>query len=217
MIDTGVLVAFFLLWIVIVPTPGANVLLIIHLALTSSARVIAAAVAGNVAAFVLLGSAALLGWSTLLAAFPWLKTTLQIVGAAYLVYFALRLVLTPANQQPVNAPPEGAADATLTTARSFGLGFLTALSNAQAIVFITSIFAVSGVLTASWLTGAAAIAVMSACNSLYYLLVAAVLSRGPARRFYEKHQVTLRRTIGAIFGVLGVRLFARAVAEAAES
>ena len=46
-LDYQVLWAFTLLWLAIVPTPGANSLLIVHLALTRGWREVAIALIGN--------------------------------------------------------------------------------------------------------------------------------------------------------------------------
>ena len=49
-IDYAVLGAFTLLWLTIVPTPGPNTLLIVHLALTAGWRDVGVALAGNLLA-----------------------------------------------------------------------------------------------------------------------------------------------------------------------
>jgi threonine/homoserine/homoserine lactone efflux protein len=69
-IDTAVLAAFVPLWLVIVPTPGANSLMITHTALTRPAAHVAFALLGNVCGVLLLAGLALLGWGALLDVFP---------------------------------------------------------------------------------------------------------------------------------------------------
>ncbi len=89
------------------------------------------------------------------------------------------------------------------------LGLVTALSNAQAIIFITSIFAVSGVLQASIPTGLAAILIMIACNGLYLGTLAWLFQRPAVRTFYQRFRRVLEGTVGALFVVFGGRLLLR--------
>ena len=65
-IDFSVVAAFAVLWAAIVPTPGANSLMVTHIALTRGPGAIAQAIAGNMAGILLLALAALFGmaiWS----------------------------------------------------------------------------------------------------------------------------------------------------------
>jgi len=72
-LDLTVLLAFVMLWAVIVPTPGANSLMVTHVALTRSPAHVELAIAGNMLGNVLLAMSALLGMAALLAAFPWAR------------------------------------------------------------------------------------------------------------------------------------------------
>ncbi|MBL8567478.1 MAG: LysE family transporter [Phreatobacter sp.] len=208
MLDTSVLLTLTLMWLVIVPTPGANSLLITHLAVTRPAEDVAFALAGNLAGVAMLALLALFGWAALLQLFPWLRLAVTIFGALYLVWFGARLVrrsLTPAATAAAEADGAGEGGAR----RMVLLGLVTALSNAQAIIFITSIFAVSGVLNAGVATGLAAILVMITCNGLYLSTLAWLFQRQAVRRFYQRFRRALEGTVGALFVVFGGRLLLR--------
>src|SRR5206468_3332538 len=69
-LDYSVLGAFALLWLAIVPTPGPNSLLIVHLALTAGWRDVAVALLGNLLAIAFYAIATLVGLALLLAAAP---------------------------------------------------------------------------------------------------------------------------------------------------
>jgi threonine efflux protein len=210
MIDTNVWWAFFLLWLVIVPTPGANSLMVTHTALSRPAAHVAFAVAGNVAGILLLASAALLGWGALIETLPVLRVAVHVLGGAYLIYFGHRLL-----QRSLWQPPAAAAVDTATVVaqteplKALALGFVTALSNAQAILFITSIFAVSGVLTANAPTGLAVLATIAACNLGYLGLLGWMFQRERVRRSYQRFRRWFEGGIGVLFAAFGARLIWR--------
>lgn len=79
-VDVGVVVAFALLWAAVVPTPGANSLMVTHVALTRNRRHVACAVAGNMLGILALGLAALLGLAAVLEAFPWLRRAIGVAA-----------------------------------------------------------------------------------------------------------------------------------------
>jgi threonine/homoserine/homoserine lactone efflux protein len=208
-LDTTVLLTLTLMWLVIVPTPGANSLLITHLAVTRPAEDVAFALAGNLAGVAMLALLALFGWAALLELFPWLRLAVTIFGALYLVWFGARLVkrsLTPPVTAGAGIAGESGAGG---PRRMVLLGLVTALSNAQAVIFITSIFAVSGVLNAGVATGLAAILIMITCNGLYLSLLAWLFQRAAVRSFYQRFRRVLEGTVGALFVIFGGRLLLR--------
>lgn len=222
-IDTSVLLAFTLLWAVIVPTPGANSLMVAHIALSRGRRHMLAAVGGNMIGIALLGGTALLGLALMLETLPWLRRVVTIGGAIYLVYFGLRLILSdgaPPNQphatggENINAG-SGAPTSTQgkpanePLSRSIGIGLLTSLSNAQAIIFVSSIFAVSGVLAANLATSLACVATMIVMNGSYLIALGSLLLLPAPRRLYLRFITPIRRLFGAIFAALGLRLIWR--------
>lgn len=215
-LDFSILTAFAILWAAIVPTPGANSLMVTHVALTHGPRHVALAIAGNMAGILLLATAALLGMAIVLHTFPWLRLAIHLFGGAYLVYFGARL-LDRARAKPASATPNGADAPAPAAWRTFALGFATALSNAQAIVFITSIFAVTGVLDASLATGVACIAAMIAMNASYLGLLGWLFLRPTPRRIYLRFRRWIEAGIGSLFVLFGVRLVYRELVVAARA
>ncbi len=209
MIDTDVLWRFFLLWLVIVPTPGANSLMVTHLSLTRPAAHVGFALMGNVAGILLLAVCALLGWAALLDTFPWLRVAVHVFGGAYLIYFGIRL-LGRARTAP--APSAGASGETVDRTeplKAIALGFATALSNAQAILFITSIFAVSGVLSANVPTSLAVLGTIAACNVSYLGFLGWMFRRPTIRAGYQRFRRWFEGAMGALFIAFGGRLIWR--------
>ena len=204
-LDTAVLSTFTLLWLAIVATPGANSLMVAHLAVTRPPAVIALAIFGNVCGVVLMATCGLLGWAALIEAFPWVRSLVQLLGGVYLIYFALRLIRRALSVAVVNAATP-VVQAERQGARTFALGFFTALSNAQAIVFITSIFAVAGVFKANMATGIAVIGIIALCNASYLSFLGWMFQRPKVRAIYARYRWYFELTVGVLFGVLGGRL-----------
>lgn len=220
MIEPAVALSFFLLWLAIIPTPGANTLLIVHLALSSGRAHVASAIAGNVAGFVVLGSGALFGWNAAIEALPVLKPAIRIGGAAYLIWFGWQLwragAAVPA-ACPQTLTDQATDDVGLVRRQlrhAFGLGLMISLSNAQAIVFITSLFAVAGVYDARLATGIACIGIMVASNATYLAALASVLQIRGARAWYARRQALMKQVVGVLFTVIGGNLLVRAIIEA---
>jgi threonine efflux protein len=213
--DIDVLWRFFWLWLVIVPTPGANALMVTQLALTRPAAHVGFAVVGNVAGILLIATCALLGWAALLDTFPWLRVAVHVLGGAYLIYFGMRL-LNRARQAP-GVSSEGRDDRSDRTdrtepAKAMALGFATALSNAQAILFITSIFAVSGVLATNMPTSLAVLCIIAFCNLSYLGWLGWMFRRPTVRAGYQRFRRWFEGAIGLLFVGFGGRLIWRELA-----
>jgi threonine/homoserine/homoserine lactone efflux protein len=209
-VDWAVLAAFTLLWLAIVPTPGPNTLLIVHLAVTASWRDVAAALAGNLMAIAFYALATLAGLAVLLAAAPSVRLLVYVLGGAYLVWVGIRLVragLARRSAAQGNASAEATADAP--AQRPFLQGVLTALSNVQALFFLASIFAGVGVLTASPATRIAAVGVIVAGNGSYLAVLAWLMQRQRVRTLYARYRPAMEIAFGLVFLAFGARLVQR--------
>jgi threonine/homoserine/homoserine lactone efflux protein len=210
--DTSVLATFALLWLAIVPTPGANSLLVTHTAVTRPAHAVALVIAGNMVGILFLGAGALLGWAAVLEAVPSLRRAVTVAGGAYLVYLGARLLLQrlAADTTAVaDRSADGGADQPVTpisARRLIGLGFVTALSNAQAVIFVTSIFALAGVLQANVATGLATVGIMIVFNTSYLSLLGWLFQHATVRRGYARARGWLEAAFGALFVLFGGRL-----------
>lgn len=223
-LDLHLLSAFTLLWLAIVPTPGPNALLVTHVAVTRTPAHLGYAIAGNVAGIAVLAALALVGWAAILQAFPWLRVTVNALGGLYLVWLGARLLQRAwrnggrAAAVPVPAAGDGAAGVRPTPntpadyRRTALLGLATALSNAQAILFITSIFAVTGLLRANAATACAAVLIMVGCNAAYLAALGWLFRRERMRAGYARYRRVLEGTIGSVFLFFGGRMVLRALA-----
>ncbi len=210
--ELTVVTAFALLWAVIVPTPGPNSLMVTHLALTRPWSHVGVAIAANMTAIVLIALCALFGMAAVLVAFPWLKLAVHVLGGVYLIYFGVRLWLRRDGSSTQQGNSEAYPTDRSPYLTSASRGFATGLSNAQAVVFITSIFAASGVLNASLVTGLACVGVMIVMNVSYLSFLGWIFLKPAPRRVYERFRTVIEKLIGTLFVVFGVRLIVRQLA-----
>jgi threonine/homoserine/homoserine lactone efflux protein len=224
-LDLQILSAFTLLWLAIVPTPGPNALLVTHVAVTRTPAHLGYAIAGNVTGIAVLAALALIGWAAILQAFPWLRLAVNVFGGLYLMWLGVRLVqrawrrgdrvaAVPSASHPgggatgVRAVPD---DTPADYRRTALLGLVTALSNAQAILFITSLFAVTGLLRANAATACVAVVIMVVCNAAYLSGLGWLFRRERMRAGYARYRRVLEGTIGSVFLLFGGRMLWRAL------
>jgi threonine/homoserine/homoserine lactone efflux protein len=117
-------------------TPGLDTALVLRAALTRSRRDAAATAAGIVAGLFVGGAAAAVGIAALLTASQVAYDVLRYAGAAYLVWFGLRLLVRAVRANP-GAEPAGAADSSAWRAARQGLA--TNLLNPKVGVFYVAL------------------------------------------------------------------------------
>jgi len=218
-LDLQILATFTLMWMAIVPTPGPNILMVTHVAVTRTPRHVAYAIAGNMVGIALLASLALIGWAAILETFPWLRLGVSIFGGLYLMWIGTRLLRRARRAGSAEAVPASPAAAVAAAGpaqaedyrRTALLGLVTALSNAQAILFITSIFAVAGVLNANAATGVATVLIIIACNATYLSALGWLFQREKMRAGYARYRGVLEGITGSLFILFGGRLLWRAL------
>jgi threonine efflux protein len=196
-LDYALLLSFTLLWLAIVPTPGPNSLLIVHLALTAGWRDVAVALAGNLLAIAFYALATLLGLALLL-------------GGVYLMWAGARLVrsgLAWRRADEAGAARTGPRQERGTSA--FLQGVVTQLANVQALFFLASIFAAVGLLAANTATQIAAVGIILLANGAYLALLAWLMQRERPRAFYARNRDLMKIGFGLMFVVFGLRLVLR--------
>jgi threonine/homoserine/homoserine lactone efflux protein len=136
-VDLGTSVATFaVVALALTLTPGLDTALVLRSALTRSRRDAAATAAGIVAGLFVWGAAAAVGASALLTASQLAYDVLRYAGAAYLVWFGLRL-LARAVRGTLAAEPAGAAGSSPWRAARQGLA--TNLLNPKVGVFYVAL------------------------------------------------------------------------------
>jgi threonine/homoserine/homoserine lactone efflux protein len=126
--------AFVALVAVLVTIPGPAVVLVMQNAMGRGAKAALAVAVGVFTADLIWVGAAVAGVTALLVASGPAFTVLRLLGAAYLIYLGVRLVLARHE-----APTVVGETGPVSTARSFRQGFVCDLSNPKTVLVFTSV------------------------------------------------------------------------------
>ena len=198
------LALFALTTLVLVLTPGPNMIYCVSRALSQGRRAGLVSLAGVLLGFVAHLLAATLGLTALLAAVPFAFDAVRIAGAAYLAWLA-RDALRPGGGSPfmTRALPVHSAG-TL-----FRMGLLTNVLNPKVAIFYLSFFPQflhperGGVLAQALQLGAIQLAVSGTVNALL-VLGAARISGFLAHS--QRWLLAQRYFLGTVLGALAVRM-----------
>lgn len=134
---TAAVLGFAVVAAALTVTPGLDTALVLRAALTRSRGEAAATAAGIVAGLFVWGAAAAVGVSALLATSQLAYDLLRWAGAAYLVWFGLRLLVRAIRPQATIDGAAGAADPS--SWRAARLGLTTNLLNPKVGVFYAAL------------------------------------------------------------------------------
>ncbi|VTU38052.1 LysE family translocator [Variovorax sp. PBL-E5] len=204
MLTANELAWFALAALVLVLTPGPNMIYCVSRTLCQGRSAGLISLAGVVLGFLVHLMAAALGLTALLLAVPLAFDTIRLAGAAYLLWLAWQAV-KPGGTAPFEArllPHDRPA-------RLFSMGFLTNLLNPKVAMFYLSFFPQflhpdrGSVLLQSLALGAVQIGVSGGINALL------VLGAAGLTRFLSKSQGWLRAQrylMGSVLAALAVRI-----------
>ncbi len=198
------LMLFALAALLLVLTPGPNMVYCISRSLTQGPRAGLLSLAGVLAGFGVHLLAASLGLTALLAAVPMAFDAIRIAGAAYLLWLAWQAV------KPGGAAPFEARNLPHDTPRKlFLMGFMTNLLNPKVAMFYLSFFPQflhperGQWLLQSLTLGAVQISISGLVNALLVLFAARVALFMNRSQGWMRAQ---RYVMGTVLGLLAVRL-----------
>lgn len=204
MIPLHQLMLFAATALVVVLTPGPNMIYLVSRSVSQGPRAGVVSLFGVVCAFLVHMTAAAAGLTALFMAVPLLYDALKFAGAGYLLYLAWQAVKPGARSplQPALLPPDSPA-------RLFRMGFLTCLLNPKAAVLYLSILPQfvdphrGSVFAQSVVLGMLQIAI-----SFTFNLLIALSAAGLASWFARKPAwlVAQRYFMGTVLGGLAVRM-----------
>lgn len=181
-------------WIAVV-SPGPNFLLVSQLALTGRGRLGMQAAAGVATGSTIWAMLAMGGIAAMLAHLAWLHTAIRLAGAAYLIWFGIRLLLSARH---AGGSPDRLASIPRTGWGAFRAGLTTNLTNPKAGAFWTSVFgSIFPAHAPTWLF--VATGVMVPCISGGWFVMMSV-AFGTAR--VQRRYIALRRPIDACCGMI---------------
>jgi len=184
-------------------TPGADTLYIVARGTTQGTRAGAVAALGIGAGCIVHTLAAALGLSAIIATSATAFTIVKWIGAAYLVYLGLTLLATRATSATRSPPPPASLR------RIFAQGFLTNVLNPKVALFFLAFL--PQFIAADAPHKALAFLFLGAIfnvNGTLWNLLVAWSAGGLSHRVHIPRGAAawLRRSVGAVFVILGLRL-----------
>ena len=197
----------WLLHVVVLITPGMNMLLVSQFAAGERTRSAVFAAFGVALGTLMWSGSALLGVHTVFKVLPQARLALQLAGACYLLYVAFRLWRSPGTQS-------GATLSVVADRAAFRIGFLTNASNPKTALFFGSIFAAA--FPAQPGAGLMVLAMVMVVGNalLWHLLLAFLFSRPRIRSLYARQSRLLTRLAAGAAAAMGLGLTRQFLLEA---
>lgn len=151
-------------------------------------------------------TAALLGLHGLLLAVPSLYWALKVVGGLYLAYLGLR-IWVGAKKPLISVRLESISSKT-TAIQSFALGLTTQISNPKTAIVYASVFAAFLPAKSSLVFSFGVAGLVFIIETVWYSLVALVLSSNLPRKIYLRYKSWIDRAAGGMMIALGFKLAA---------
>ncbi|ANJ28479.1 LysE family translocator [Agromyces aureus] len=207
-VEPGALLGIALVALVMVLTPGPNMIYLVSRSLSQGSVAGLVSLAGTVVGFVVYLTMANLGLAAVFVVVPWLYIVLKVAGALYLLFLAWRALARRGGG--LFEVHDLARDSRL---RLFSMGLVTNLLNPKAAIMYVALIPQfidperGGVIAQGFVLGGVQIAVSLMVNALLILAagaIAAFLLRRP------KWMPWQRRTTAALLAAVGVTLLVEA-------
>ncbi len=201
MFDTAAVITVFWVYLAGVVIPGPNFVAVVHKAVAATRAEALALVAGIVTVNLLWSGCAITGLGLVFAAFPWAALVVKILGAAYLMWFGVKLIINAGKQSVVHSREES----TGSVRKSFLQGIITNIGNPKSMAFYAAVFSAAAPTSVSVSTFASMLAVVVIVSLTWYGLVAVALSQSRIASAYQKARKVIDRLCGGLIIGLGVR------------
>ncbi len=193
-----------LVWTLGVMSPGPDFVAVLRTAMRRGARAASATAMGVVTGIGLWIVLALVGFTALVRAQPWIAVAMKLAGAVFLVGFGLSILWGLWRSR--GQADEGAAEATPPTGAAFRLGLATNVANPKALVFFGALFSTLLPPEMSWAARGGVLLMMLLIATAWFLAVTWAASRPPLVRLYQRAGRTIDTVAAVAFVVLGVGL-----------
>lgn len=204
MLDSTAVLTVFWVYLAGVVIPGPNFVAVAHKAVAATRAEALALVAGIVTVNLFWSSCAITGLGFVFAAFPWLAAVVKVLGAAYLMWFGLRLIIN-AGKHPASEGDEGSKG---NVRQSFWQGVVTNIGNPKSMAFYAAVFSAAAPAHVSVSTFASMLAVVVVVSLSWYSLVALTLAQPRVSLAYRKAKRLIDRLCGGLILGLGARQLA---------
>lgn len=189
-------------------SPGPSFVMVARTAIASSRPDGIYAAFGMGIGGLVFATTALLGLHGLLLAVPSLYWALKILGGLYLAYLGLRIWLNA--KKPLISDTIESISSTTTAIQSFALGLTTQISNPKTAVVYASVFAAFLPAESSLVFSFGVASLVFMIETVWYTLVALILSSNVPRQVYLHYKSWIDRAAGGIMIALGFKLAASA-------
>ena len=204
MIDWTAITTVLSVYVVGVVLPGPNFVAVAHKAASTTTREALALVAGVVGVNLFWATCSILGIGIVFASFPWIALAVKVVGAGYLIWFGVRLIVKAGDASVARAPTAGRS-----LGQAFRTGVATNIANPKSMAFYAAVFAAAApkhVATPTFLGMLATVAVVA---SAWYGIVAVVFATPSVAASYRRGKAWMDRACGAVIVALGIRQLVR--------
>lgn len=201
--DTNTLLALCGVFTVGVMSPGPNFIVVVRRAVAGGRAEGLATTLGVVTVSGLWAAASLFGIGALFALFPWARTGMRVLGAAYLTGLGIRMwrhAARPLADLPGSAGPAGGLGA------AYRAGLATNLSNVKAMAFYSSAFTTVAPAPGQTALAWTALGLVLVIALAWYGLVAMALSAGTVAAAYRRAKATIDRGCGLLMIGFGFKL-----------
>lgn len=204
MIDGAAVLTVFLVYLAGVIIPGPNFVAVVHKAVAATRSEALALVAGIVVVNLFWSTCAIAGLGMVFAAFPWAALIVKVLGAAYLMWFGLRLIVNAGRSVlgPLNEAGAGSYR------QSFVQGVITNIGNPKSMAFYAAVFSAAAPAHVSLGTFLSMLAVVVVVSMAWYGMVAMALSQPKLASAYQGRKKAIDRLCGGLILSLGIRQLA---------
>ncbi|WP_223813522.1 LysE family translocator [Pseudomonas caricapapayae] len=181
MIDVAAVATVLSVSAIGVVIPGPSFVAVVHKAVSGPRSEALAFVSGIVLVNLLWATCAIFGIGIVFSIFPWLAKTVKIAGAAYLIWFGLKLIMSAGTESA-----RAARVPSRSGLRSACLqGIVTNIVNPKSIAFFAAVFSSAAPSHVSVETFLAMLGAVGLTALSWYGLVALVLSHAAIARVYR--------------------------------
>lgn len=198
------LATFAVIHLLAAASPGPNLFLVSSTSASVSRRSGGLVAAGILLAVLTWSSVTALGLSAVISKSPMLYTSIQYIGAIYLIWLGVKMIWASRKDQ---SGISGSASVQVVSDWTFVLrGYVVNMTNPKTIAYYTSLFAVLIPPGSPTWVYFAAVCVAVSVSSIWWLSVAFLFSSSWARRVLHKSQRKLDFLMGSALVVLGAKL-----------
>jgi threonine efflux protein len=201
MLDSTAVLTVFWVYLAGVVIPGPNFVAVVHKAVAATRSEALALVAGIVVVNLFWSGCAITGLGLVFAAFPWAALIVKILGAAYLMWFGVRLIINAGKHPASQADKEPGGS----VGKSFLQGVVTNIVHPKSMAFYAAVFSAAAPAHVSVSTFASMLAVVVVVSLTWYGLVALTLSQARIASAYQQARKVIDRLCGGLILGLGVR------------